>query len=567
MQWYNNDLLMADYANPPEERRAGFFVFGPNNGSLFFNNTITFEESDHMVHRGIDSWFNQGMNIYDVTIELEDKIENFYGFHLLNSPTNTIESTYTKGYTTDGWDSWSAGINVEGSWGANIWCNSMSDLNWGLFMTNNCDFSPVVNNYFRDHGTGMLYNFAASNAPRQVNVGNQWDGYFDSYAASNPETDVTLVTMSGYDVHTDQLPYYPDPLNQIGDWFYEDIALSTPDILCTELGTWAPESDDTYLQMIVTDSLYPNVDFKDGRQFWAQWHLYAALTEDVVNTTHASVTAWYSAMQTASLGELYDIYQESKKPLVAYQSILDDINTNISEKQVLADDILRIQDKYETTHDSLWSGIHDSIEIVVDAAYLVISDGVALRKTIDSLHDLTITGLKSVLASISCQSVLDSNIQRVLSIQLNSINRGVDTLTSNQISALEAIANQCSHEGGPGVSLARGLLMTMTGYDEWDDLDICYPPAPFASNTASPVSLPLKIQPNPFSDQITITIQSEEEIALIRVFSILGIQLYSAESIGSKVKSIPLDYLPQGTYFLEVVGSNGSRTVEMITRN
>jgi len=69
------------------------------------------------------------------------------------------------------------------------------------------------------------------------------------------------------------------------------------------------------------------------------------------------------------------------------------------------------------------------------------------------------------------------------------------------------------------------------------------------------------IFPNPVNDKLTI--ESEEHITLIEIYSLTGSLVYRQENCGNKVK-LSLSNLPNGTYFIKVKGNTASETGKFV---
>ena len=72
-----------------------------------------------------------------------------------------------------------------------------------------------------------------------------------------------------------------------------------------------------------------------------------------------------------------------------------------------------------------------------------------------------------------------------------------------------------------------------------------------------------KLFPNPADNQVTVESISFHGKATIRVFDIQGKQVFR-DVLNSRSKTLSLDHLPSGTYFLNVRGEDFRQTIKLI---
>lgn len=537
--------------------------FGPGNEFRLTESHIEVDAGEDIIHRGTLCWNTFGSTIQDVTVEESSSHQSFLGMSFEQANAGFVHNNVITGVSST---SAARGIDVNNSWGTAYTCNTIDDTGFGLFMDLNCDYSPVVQNYFHEHETGLQYNAGASNGPRQINVGNQWLGTAYTNAAAYNEVNNFLIMASGYDVHDEDMPWFPDPIVQNGDWFYFDNTLDEPEIDCADLGNLTPEHDNSYLLAVIDTSEYPDIDFKIGRQFWAQWHLYGALMEGSVTTTDSDVLNWVDATEEEPIGELYAVFLSAHSLLSGYSTLLASIESNLEDQTILTHRYLAKQEEYVAIIDTLSAGIDDSLAIILTDLNNVVAAGEGLRHVADSVMALEVADLISALSGITCASILDSNLQRVLFIQLNSIHSDKDTLTNSQRGNLYGIADQCALVGGPGVSLARTLLKIYGEEESWSALSGCTMPVQETGLDQLPLnSNDISILPNPVDGHIQI-IASEVPIVAYTLFGLDGRVISTASFAPTFSHEFDMPSMASGTYVIRITDSEGIQVVKKVMR-
>jgi hypothetical protein len=71
------------------------------------------------------------------------------------------------------------------------------------------------------------------------------------------------------------------------------------------------------------------------------------------------------------------------------------------------------------------------------------------------------------------------------------------------------------------------------------------------------------IFPNPVNDQLTVEIENSELVSAIRIYGIDGKEQYASNGVKS-TNTIDVGNLPDGVYFVELVGNHGERKVSKI---
>ena len=178
--------------------------------------------------------------------------------------------------------------------------------------------------------------------------------------------------------------------------------------------------------------------------------------------------------------------------------------------------------------------------------------------------------------SIGGDFVPVTNFKSYYNILLSNLQNGDSKLSSNQIFALESIANQCQKEGGEAVTKARLMLPNCYAniYQSIDE-------SCFGNRTAADVSEGLSVinesiasrsslsqdyssdilSPNPASSYLNI---SSNEAGRIEIYDIAGILLLN--STFSANSEINISLLNQGLYIAKITFGNGDKVTELFTK-
>lgn len=83
--------------------------------------------------------------------------------------------------------------------------------------------------------------------------------------------------------------------------------------------------------------------------------------------------------------------------------------------------------------------------------------------------------------------------------------------------------------------------------------------------TSSPISLTVKIYPNPVKNSIQVSMDDQQTINLIAIYNILG-QKISSSTCGTTAANLDVSDLKNGTYFMQVTTDMGTATTPFIKK-
>ncbi|MEO1715065.1 MAG: T9SS type A sorting domain-containing protein, partial [Bacteroidota bacterium] len=163
-------------------------------------------------------------------------------------------------------------------------------------------------------------------------------------------------------------------------------------------------------------------------------------------------------------------------------------------------------------------------------------------------------------ASIEARADYELNQQLINQVLLEALKSSIDQAISQSADALNAVAMQCPLTGGNAVYTARTLLEISI------DDDLACTPTEKRSNDQNPMASrgSVLIQPNPFLDQISLTMELEmKEISFI---DLTGKLVLHQDQVHAKTIDFPVANLSPGIYFLQVVFEDGTSITEKVIK-
>ncbi|HAD13256.1 MAG TPA: hypothetical protein DCF33_12565, partial [Saprospirales bacterium] len=177
----------------------------------------------------------------------------------------------------------------------------------------------------------------------------------------------------------------------------------------------------------------------------------------------------------------------------------------------------------------------------------------------DSLHNTKAQAAWLINQALPATDILQSNRKTVNRVYLETVAQGITTLTPAQYADIAPIAWQCPLEGGGAVYTARALYQLQTAAI-FDDRLLCglsnQERGTHRGNAPPPEAL--KVQPNPTSDELLVTLPDgvlSEEL-IMKVININGMEVFSKQVSGETTMLIDVSKLPAGLYTLFATGKS-----------
>lgn len=125
--------------------------------------------------------------------------------------------------------------------------------------------------------------------------------------------------------------------------------------------------------------------------------------------------------------------------------------------------------------------------------------------------------VRSTYTALNTEELIETNQKQVNGIYLATIGMDVDTFTVDQATTLFAIAEQCPMIGGNAVFKARSLYYLIDELRSFDDPQLCLPHGIVVKRAEEPQPNGVTVVPNPASDQATLVLSHELDVAAVFV--------------------------------------------------
>jgi Secretion system C-terminal sorting domain len=454
-------------------------------------------------------------------------------------------------------------------------CNTFNNTQVGIFFEGeNCDGATLERNNFNNHQTGLELAMDAIIGD-QANRHNEWNDATSlreaRFVGRDPLNvdDMAFIENSQFKIrHANPSIFWPNPriigtTPDPGVWFVPQTG-QPGTVDCVLPGFTEPGGGGGF-SIAETNTLTGN--FKSAKDYPAELYeaevrLYRKLLNQPQLMTNGSAEQnWYLSKSNTTVGLLATVYQgiinlsvyspQEKTAMTAsttaYNDILDDI--------LAIDESIYANEENETLVNQL---LAQRSVLAVDLAIVIQNHQAVLNPILSSRHT-TAQNLASQLNNTVTNTAYETDFKTVLSILLETyLDNG--TLSANNQTILEGIAQKCRHEFGIAVVQARASLSEDVQYD-----DNC-PIFSSQRNASSDTELSsVRIAPNPASNQVTVYTGDENFSGELRLINLQGQTIHSWQQQGDRIQLSWNQSLPTGLYFLEVSSNNNfTETLKLI---
>ncbi|MEZ4939980.1 MAG: right-handed parallel beta-helix repeat-containing protein [Saprospiraceae bacterium] len=165
--------------------------------------------------------------------------------------------------------------------------------------------------------------------------------------------------------------------------------------------------------------------------------------------------------------------------------------------------------------------------------------------------------LAADLAEINATEDWENNLKTVLQLSVERLLAGTGEWTTTQQTTLESIADQCRHEGGIGVVLARSAIEKF----DYDDEAMC--PGWVDERTAPGAALNASIFPNPANTVCRISFK-EPVRGTLHIRNMQGLMVQSLTLADVPTVTINTEKWPAGLYVVSAIADSGVRFTSKI---
>lgn len=517
---------------------------------------------------GIRLYATHRVNVTDNTVQLLGSGPKMHGVEVNSGDRNLVTCNDILGAGR-------RGIFGEMASRTDFTCNTADGPDYGLYLdgvfTGTTPAIFVGDNKLKNNAQGGLLLGSNALIGPQAHRGNRWSNSGGMTLASHLG-DNLLAGQSKFTVDANEdseyLPLIIDP----SAWF-EDIDDPEISFICNPACRIPPglvEGEGAYLDSLTATGTLTGFEHQDHSLWLAQKRLYGRLSyEDNPYTGQALFNTFLSTQDTGSAGQ-YAALQEGLRSLFAVSAAdwmaLDTIEAGIFE---YLDELTGVESQLAAGGLST----QDSTDLETERAALQVqieqyaADLDTLRTTIQTARTNGTAALYTQNAALPATESFETNEKTVNAVVLQTFARGLDSLSSQQRSNLEAVAAQCPLADGEAVLHARALLALYDNTDPatYNDSTACNFLRP-ETTSAAPGNLTngkILVWPNPANQVLHIRSEMKHnEPIVFSLFSATG-QLVARRTSTSDSFSVdlPIGELPNGAYYYVVSTGHSGKVI------
>ncbi len=553
VMWYNSNLALPsgevrirknkhyDDEKPPAFlKRISLGVFLTN-----INGRIIIEDNE----------------FYQNHIPLGD--HEFRGVFLYNSPDNKL--IQNKAIGNFGFLSTTQhlyqGIQTRETTYSLVSCNTTSGLNRGFDFTGICDHTDFRYNVMSDNAVG-LYLYPGSVIGQQYEKENRWPGdlppggQYEALYDGMPS--LFMINASKFFINDPDIlsNFWANPRQPL-DLF--EFSGGTPSGILScieehEEGEWLSAGDE-----MAISGTFPAYKGYPASGWEAEFRAFATLTEHPnLRPTGSMAEAFYTVRENSTLDSLYRAKRDWER-LFRFTPALENAWT---DNQAAVED--KLEELQLLTEQMQAAQTHSERQTLAQSIAQRQDELVALQQTTQSLSgqyaDLIATRaqlLATDLAAIEAGEAWEQNLKTVLALQVERVLSGAESWTTEQYNALQTIADQCRHEGGIGVVMARAAI----GQINYNDEAMC--PGYVAPRSRAETAIPTaRLMPNPASDRCRLVFE-QSITGTLQIFNPQGQMVQQTLLKETTAFDVETRSLPAGVYQINVRTDQG---VQVLSR-
>ena len=488
-------------------------------------------------------------------------IHDFKGILLRNAPQNHLITNGVFGnfgpMITSAQTSYSyRGIEIIESPETFVSCNHSQNLNEGFYFRGPAsDKTDFRHNEMSDNLTGM-YLFPGSIIGQQIDMENKWQGDLpvgglaEAHFDGNPSIGALL--MSRFLINSSNLGsiLWANPRVPASGWFsYSGGQDGLPFICLKEEGPPPPKSRANDMLIGGTFEAYKGYP---ASEWEATLNAFATLDNNPELLLESSPEeTFYNSHLGGNIGKLH-------RARTAWDDIALFSTAVEADWEINAEDIVNKLDEIKAENLAMEQAVTEQEQAQI--AQTLESLKAELESLQENNQDLSaeyqsdVTArantLISDLAEINTTEVWETNLKTVLDLSVEKLRAGNAAWASNQYTSLESIANQCRHEGGVGVVLARAAIEKF----DYDDEAMC--PGWVEERDNSVAVLKTNIAPNPANTLCSVSFDQPVSGALL-IQNMQGQLIQNIALSGTTRLNVNTEKWPAGLYSFIVRAENG----------
>ena len=508
--------------------------------NYFYDNAKTSPDPQFIQYQTFGVWATSPQNLvvhdnvftqnYQTDIQHEYKGVWITGKNRNESSNNTFSGLFGPMNVVNNSDWDYRGIDINNSRFNLVSCNGFSSLNYGSYFKGNCDQADIKNNVTSSNLTGT-YLFDGSVVGKQPEKQNLWPGNLSNDIAEahfdgNPLPGALSASLFSINSSNMASDYWPSPRIPTNNWFVPSGNEPGPQIQCI-ISAADPKSERE--RQAITSEFQAYKGYPAS--IWeARLDAFGTLSAHPELLVSGSADAqFYNLYTTGNIGKLHRALLSCDAVVQFSTSFANSWNSNQTAIEQKISDIGTQTDLMEQAQtDAEQLQIAQTIATLQSELGSLQSTNQSLSAQYQSDVAARANTLLNDLGNITTTDVWETNLKTVLTLSAQKLLAESVIWSSGQQSTLQGIADQCRHEGGIGVVMARIAI----GAFNYNDEAMC--PGQGQERSETTIHLPATLAPNPASDlcrisfeklmsgtlfvrdlqgQIVLTFQLKEEIA------------------------------------------------------
>lgn len=575
---YTTDILNSTiYVNS-----RGISIYGRNGayGNIVNNDIIVYNENEDFTGFGIsgvspimvktNEW-NVNDNLEIINAETGPAIRGI-GFSNMTVNNNEQISAFDN----------SSGIIFQGGESNKISCNSLisadgsskfgidlrsspfaiissnADVNGdgGILINGTCEQSNIktntINSQIYDIQYGINSNSYALTGVQRCK-GNCFNSPND-YQARHYSSDASLVAKSKYYVRN--VITCLNPTVSPNNWF--DPNCSTDETIPSPCipGVISP---DTSLYSSIKNGSIGSHEYEDNILYTLRSRMYRYFIEE--DTIPNGYETFVSGLESGNIGGFHVVRTQLGYGLNFTDEELAAIDTLNTQIRDLVDTLAMVYrlDSHELEFTEPQLELIDSFknELIVRQRLLD-----TLRMSRDARLDTILPACLEMLDEITPTNIIEENQKAMFQIILPYLIYHIDTISSEDLDAIDTIATQCDLSGGEAVFQARAIIFYYRD-TIYDDEILCEVAEPLVLGTDQKSNQDMSVIPNPSDNHIKITLNHGKFVKKLTVFDVSGKEIDHILTKKESTVEYSTKLLKDGLYLLRIEDETGQRFTKM----
>ncbi|MEO1259585.1 MAG: PKD domain-containing protein [Bacteroidota bacterium] len=544
---------------------------------------------------GIRIWNGSNYEVFRNNINIQNM--GLAGFEVGGIDLNNTRSSYLYGNNVfaDGQAPFSIAYNLSGSSDNKMCCNSSINNSVGIEFIGNCDGTILRHTSMSSNQAGIfalngtIFGQQGGNAQLMDTHGNLWNGTFGTgaiHAGTDDEIQASRFFVEDSDPSTPGIdmnpPLWPPTISAATQWFFgtqfdsdncagDQAQCPTPPNFTDDDPDKVRENDLQFAQNVFDlGGSPPALNWEGKRNLYRRTKSFPSM---LLDTT--VIDSFHYAMENSNFKLFHDVEQAIANLYLVDDVVMSGMESNFNTLKDLSRQVNMVDSllQYATNaQDS--AALAAQRQSYLSQMTVPAQDLHQRQALLQSNRSVGADAVITLNNQIITNNILESNLQTVNDVFLNTLAKGITRLDSTQFHQISNIAFQCPYQGGNVVYKARELYLLRAPFDFNDDLT-CYdgelmenPAALLAKETKGRFQL----HPNPADSDVAVTLvqplEGWERVEVV-LFSMAG-QLAKKEQLSINGSSLQFDTseLPNGVYWcvIEVEGEAAGKKKLVILR-